>query len=89
MPDLTSVEVQRLLIHLQEQAIDSKKIPVTSEELPTLALCLIDRMILLHPLLNEIMQEELDNLRYKVHNCELPVLPKVARRYIPSKTSEV
>jgi hypothetical protein len=89
MQDPTLVEVQWLLNHLRQQAVDSQKIPVTSEELPTLALCLIDRMILLHPLLNEIMQEELDNLRYKVHNCELPVLPKVARRYIPSKTSEV
>lgn len=92
MQDSTSVEVQRLLNYLQEQAVDSRKIPVTSEELPTLTICLIHRMILQHPLLNEVIQEELDNLRYKIHTSESPTLPKVAskrRQCIPSAASEV
>lgn len=86
MQDSVSVEVQRLLNYLQEQAVDSQKIPVTSEELPTLAICLIHRMILQHSLLNEIIQEQLDNLRYKIHTNESPVLPKVdskRRQYAP------
>lgn len=92
MQDPVSVEVQRLLNYLQEQAVDSQKIPITSEELPTLAICLIHRMILQHPMLNEVIQEELDNLRYKIHASESPVLPKVAskrRQYTTSAASEV
>ena len=92
MQDSVSVEVQRLLNYLQEQAVDSQKIPVTSEELPTLAICLIHRMILQHPLLNEVIQEELDNLRYKIHASEPPASPKSAnyrQQFIPSVASEV
>jgi len=92
MQDSVSVEVQRLLNYLQEQAVDSQKIPITSEELPTLAICLIHRMILQHPLLNEVIQEELDNLRYKIHASESPVLSTVAskqRQYAASAASEV
>lgn len=76
MQDSISVEVQRLLNYLQEQAVDSQKIPVTSEELPILAIFLIHRLVLQNPLLGEVIQEELDNLRYKIHVSEFPVFPK-------------
>ncbi|MDX2243306.1 MAG: hypothetical protein NW224_21715 [Leptolyngbyaceae cyanobacterium bins.302] len=92
MQDPTSVEVQRLLNYLREQAVDSQKIPVTSEELPTLAMCLIHRLILQNPLLSEVIQEELDNLRYKIHASKSPVLPKIAgkrRQCASSSASEV
>ncbi|MDX2241849.1 MAG: hypothetical protein NW224_14280 [Leptolyngbyaceae cyanobacterium bins.302] len=92
MQDPVSVEFQRLLNYLQEQAVDSQEIPVTSVELPTLAICLIHRMILQHPLLNEIIQEELDNLRYKIHGSKSPGLPKIAgkrRQCASSAASEV
>lgn len=92
MQDPTSVEVQRLLKYLQEQAVDSQKIPVTSEELPTLAMCLIHRLILQNPLLSEVIQEELDNLRYKIHASKSPRLPKIAdkrRQCASSAASEV
>jgi hypothetical protein len=92
MQDSTSVEVQRLLNYLQEQAVDSQKIPVTSEELPTLVICLIHRLILQNPLLSEVIQEELDNLRYRIHTSEFPSFPKVSsqqRQYAASEASEV
>jgi hypothetical protein len=92
MQDPTSVEVHRLLNYLQEQAVDSQKIPVTSEELPTLAICLIHRLILQNPLLSEVIQEELDNLRYKIHASKSPGLPRIAgkrRQCASSAASEV
>lgn len=67
MHDPNLREAQRLLTYLQKQAVDSQNIPITSEELTTLANSLITRLIIQAPLLDEIIQEELDNLRYQIH----------------------
>jgi len=60
-------EVQRLLIYLKEQAVDSHNIAITSEETTTLAGCLLERLVFKSLLLDEIIQEELDNLRYQIY----------------------
>jgi hypothetical protein len=85
-------EVRRLLSYLREQAVDSQNIPVTSEELPPLANCLISRLVVQNPLLNEVIQEELDNLRYKLfsnESCGAKGFPRRIKRYTPSTANEV
>lgn len=59
-------EVQRLLTYLQEQAVDSHNIAITPEESTKLAGYLLERLVFKSPLLDEIIQEELDNLRYQI-----------------------
>lgn len=72
-------EVQRLLTYLQEQAVDSQSIPITSGELPVLANCLIHCLVIQNPLLSEMIQEELDNLRYKILSNESPGVSRLSK----------
>lgn len=61
-------EIQRLFAYLQKQAVDSHNISITAEEVTPLANCLIKHLVFQSPLLDEIIQEELDNLRYQTHS---------------------
>jgi hypothetical protein len=85
-------EVQRLLTYLQEQAVDSHNIAITPEEATTLASCLLERLVFKFPLLDEIIQEELDNLRYQIYSHKTDGVNKFSselEHYSSSTASEV
>jgi hypothetical protein len=84
MQNSNLLEIQRLLTYLQRQAVDSHNILITPEEITTLASCLIERLVFQSPLLDEIIQEELDNLRYQIHSHapdSVEILPREPGHY--------
>jgi hypothetical protein len=71
-PSLTSAynltelaEVNRLLMYIQNRAIDSEGSPVRVDEVPIVTNLVIQQLIWRYPYLDQILQELLDNLRFQ------------------------
>lgn len=59
------VGVSRLVTHIQTSAIDSTQIPIRIEEVPAIANSVIERLVWGYPYLDQVVQEELDELRFR------------------------
>jgi hypothetical protein len=71
-PSLTSTynltelaEVNRLLMYIQNRAIDSEGSPVHADEVSIVTNLVIQQLIWRYPYLDQIIQELLDNLRFQ------------------------
>lgn len=58
-------EVDRLLSHIQATAIDSEQASITPGEVPVIANAVVRRLVWGDPCLNQVIQEELDELRFR------------------------
>ncbi len=58
-------EVNRLLNHIESTAIDSEQTPVTPGEIPVVADAVVKRLVLGNSCLDQLVQEELDELRFR------------------------
>jgi hypothetical protein len=63
LTDLT--EVNRLLMYIQNLAIDSEGSPILADEVPIVTNLLIQQLVWRYPYLDQIIQELLDNLRFQ------------------------
>jgi hypothetical protein len=63
LTDLT--EVNRLLMYIQNRAIDSEGSPILADEVPIVANLVIQQLVWRYPYLDQIIQELLDNLRFQ------------------------
>lgn len=57
--------VSRLVTHIQTSAIDSTQTPIRTEEVPAVTNSVIERLIWGYPYLDQVVQEELDELRFR------------------------
>jgi hypothetical protein len=58
-------EVHRLIQHIQHTAIDSENTPITSQEVAAVSNRVIHALVWQYPHLNQVIQESLDDLRFK------------------------
>ncbi|MCU0552889.1 MAG: hypothetical protein MUC48_26460 [Leptolyngbya sp. Prado105] len=58
--------IEQLQNHIQQSAMDSENTPILSDEVSTVANLVIQRLVLHHSQLDQIIQEILDNLRFNV-----------------------
>jgi hypothetical protein len=58
-------EVDRLLKHIQVTALDSEQTPIAAAEVPTIANAVVKRLVWGNPCLDQVVQEELDELRFR------------------------
>ncbi|NJR71457.1 MAG: hypothetical protein HC771_24710 [Synechococcales cyanobacterium CRU_2_2] len=63
LTDLT--EVNRLLMYIQNRAIDSEGNLIRADEVPVVTNLVIQKLIWHYPYLDQIIQELLDNLRFQ------------------------
>jgi hypothetical protein len=56
--------IKQLLTHIQQSAIDSENTPIVSAEVPSVVNLIVQRLVLQHPHLDQIIQEILDDLRF-------------------------
>ena len=63
LTDLT--EVDRLLMYIQNRAIDSEGSRVLADEVPIVTNLVIQQLVWRYPCLDQIIQELLDNLRFQ------------------------
>jgi hypothetical protein len=60
-------EVDRLILYIQQNAIDSEQQPVRMEEVPIVAGLVLQRLVWRSPNLEQVLQEVLDDLRFRGH----------------------
>ena len=58
-------EAHRLFQHIQQTAIDSENRPIKPDEVATVSDRVIHALVWQHPHLNQVIQESLDDLRFK------------------------
>ena len=58
-------EVNRLILYIQQNAIDSEQQPVRTEEVPIVAGLLLQRLVWRSPNLEQVLQEVMDDLRFR------------------------
>jgi hypothetical protein len=58
-------EVNRLILYIQQNAIDSEHQRVRREEVPIVAGLLLQRLVWHSPNLEQVLQEVLDDLRFR------------------------
>jgi len=58
-------EVNRLILYIQQNAIDSEQQPVRTEEVSIVAGLLLQRLVWRSPNLEQVLQEVLDDLRFR------------------------
>jgi hypothetical protein len=63
LTDLT--EVNRLLMYIQNRAIDSEGSHILADEVPIVTNLVIQQLVWRYPYLDQIVQELLDNLRFQ------------------------
>jgi len=63
LTDLT--EVNRLLMYIQNRAIDSEGSHILADEVPIVTNLVIQQLVWRYPYLDQIIQELLDNLRFQ------------------------
>jgi hypothetical protein len=63
LTDLT--EVNRLLMYIQNRAIDSEGSHIRADEVPIVTNLVIQQSVWRYPYLDQIIQELLDNLRFQ------------------------
>ena len=63
LTDLT--EVNRLLMYIQNRAIDSEGSHILPDEVPIVTNLVIQQLVWHYPYLDQIIQELLDNLRFQ------------------------
>ncbi len=59
------VGVTRLVTHIQASALDSNQTPIRIEEVPVVTNSVIERLVWGYPYLDQVVQEELDELRFR------------------------
>ena len=58
--------VEQLLTYIQQTAIDSENTPIAASEVPIVAHCVVQRLVLQHPHLAQVIQEVLDDFRFNL-----------------------
>jgi hypothetical protein len=58
-------EVNRLILYIQQNAIDSERQPVRLEEVSIVAGLVLQRLVWRSPNLEQVLQEVLDELRFR------------------------
>ena len=58
-------QVSRLVDYIGQHAIDSERQPIQSEEIPTVIDLVIEQLVWKYPYLDQVLQETLDELRYR------------------------
>ncbi|MDX2244948.1 MAG: hypothetical protein NW224_30095 [Leptolyngbyaceae cyanobacterium bins.302] len=59
-------EVNRLIVYIRQHTVDSEQTPICSDEIPTIANQLIQQLVWKSPHLDQVLQELLDELRFRV-----------------------
>jgi hypothetical protein len=61
-----AIEINRLLTYIAQNTLDSEQSPIQSDEIPAVVNCLIQRLVWQQPHLDQVLQEILDDLRFRV-----------------------
>lgn len=59
-------ELNRLVAYIGQHSVDSEQVPITPEEIPIVTNQLLRQLIWNYPCLDELLQELLDELRFRV-----------------------
>lgn len=59
-------EVSRLIAYIGQHTVDSEQTPICSDEIPTIVNQLIQQLIWKYPYLDQVLQELLDELRFRI-----------------------
>ena len=61
-----ALEMDRLVTYIAQNTIDSEQSLIQPDEIPAVVDCLIQRLIWQHSHVDQVLQEILDDLRFKV-----------------------